>query len=318
MIDRIHGALNSTFDKLDDVDNRWGDKLINGKVREIVDLGDSLVLTTSDRISAFDRILSTIPFKGEVLNRLSLYWFKNTQDIINNHIISQVSPRSIHVKKCQVLPVEVIVRGYLTGSSWRDYQNGRDISGITLPKGMKMDQKFESPLITPSTKAEQGDHDEPISCEDIVSKGLVDSKLWAEVEDKALKLFARGSKLASERGLILVDTKYEFGILDGELIIVDEIHTPDSSRFWYKDSYQEAFEKGENQRKVDKEFLRQWLMDQGFMGDGVPPKITSQMRINIALKYIEAFELITGEKFTPSDLTPEAERKKIVKYIDSI
>ena len=318
MIDRIHATLNSTFTKLNDVDNRWGDKLINGKVRDIVDLGETLVLTTTDRISAFDRILSTIPYKGEVLNRLSLYWFKNTQDIIQNHIISQVSPRSIHVNKCKVLPVEVIVRGYLTGSAWRDYQNGNDISGIILPKGMKMDQKFDKPLLTPSTKAAQGDHDEPISCKEIVSKGLVSKELWAEVTDKAFKLFERGTELAKKRGLILVDTKYEFGLLNGELVIVDEVHTPDSSRFWYQESYVSAFEKGENQTKVDKEFLRQWLMDQGFMGDGVAPEIPTQMRIDIALKYIEAFELITGEKFEPSELTPEAETEKIAKYIENI
>lgn len=318
MIDRIHAALNCTFTKLVDVDNRWGDKLINGKVREIVDLGDTLVLTTSDRISAFDRILSTIPYKGEVLNRLSLYWFEKTEDIIQNHIISQVSPRSIHVNKCEVLPVEVIVRGYLTGSAWRDYQKGNNISGITLPKGMRMDQKFDSPILTPSTKAEQGDHDEPISCEDIVAQGLVSKELWAKVEDVAFKLFERGRELAKERGLILVDTKYEFGMLNGDLVIVDEVHTPDSSRFWYQEDYQAAFDRGENQRKVDKEFLREWLMDQGFMGDGEAPEITAQMRIDIALKYIEAYELITGEKFEPSDLTSEAEREKIVKYIENI
>ena len=318
MIDRIHAALNNTFEKLEDVDNRWGNKLIKGKVREIVDLGDTLVLTTSDRISAFDRILSTIPFKGEVLNRLSLYWFNNTKDIIDNHIIKQVSPRTIHVNKCKVLPVEVIVRGYLTGSAWRDYQNGKDISGIKFPAGFKMDQKFDTPLLTPSTKAEQGDHDEPISCQDIVAKGLVSKELWAEVEEKALKLFSRGTELADKRGLILVDTKYEFGLLNGKLIIVDEVHTPDSSRFWYKDSYKTAFEKGENQKKVDKEFLRQWLMDQGFMGDGESPVINNDMRVAVAQKYIEAYELITGEKFEPSSLTPEAEREKIIKYIESI
>ena len=254
MTDRIHAALDSTFEKLEDVDNRWGSKLINGKVREIVDLGETLVLTTSDRISAFDRILSTIPFKGEVLNRLSLYWFNKTEDIIKNHIIAQVSPRTIHVHKCEVLPVEVIVRGYLTGSAWRDYQNGKSISGITLPSGMKMDQKFDQPLLTPSTKADQGDHDEPISAKDIVAKGLVTKELWGKVEQTAFDLFKRGSELAAERGLILVDTKYEFGLLNGELVIVDEVHTPDSSRFWYMDSYEESFLKGENQKKVDKEF----------------------------------------------------------------
>lgn len=318
MIDKIQSALDNTFNEFVDKDNRWGNNLINGKVREIVDLGETLVLTTSDRISAFDRILSTIPYKGEVLNRLSLYWFDQTKDIIPNHIITQVSPRSIHVNKCDVLPVEVIVRGYLTGSAWRDYKKGNPVSGIVLPEGMKMDQKFDTPLLTPSTKAEQGDHDMPISCEEIVTSGLVDKDLWKKVEDTALKLFKRGSELADKQGLILVDTKYEFGLLNGELIVVDEVHTPDSSRFWYKETYQTSFEKGESQRKVDKEFLRQWLMDQGFMGDGEAPVITDGMRAEISLKYIEAFELITGQKFIPSDLSPEAETEKITKYIESL
>lgn len=318
MLDKVKAALNSTFKGFEDKSGKWEDKLIKGKVREIIDLGDSIVLSTSDRISAFDVILSTIPFKGEVLNGISLYWFENTKDIIKNHIISKISPRAIHVNKCEVLPVEVIVRGYLTGSAWRDYQKGNDISGITLPAGMKMDQKFDQPLLTPSTKAEQGDHDEPISCEDIVKKGLVDEKLWKQVEETAFKLFQRGTELAAKRGLILVDTKYEFGLLNGELVIVDEVHTPDSSRFWYADSYQAAFEKGENQKKVDKEFLRQWLMDQGFMGDGEPPVIDDELRCEVAQKYIEAYELITGEKFEPSDLTPEEEVQKITDYIDNL
>ncbi len=181
-----------------------------------------------------------------------------------------------------------------------------------------MDQKFETALLTPSTKADQGDHDEPISSEDIVKRGLVSEDLWNEVQEKAFKLFQRGTELAAKRGLILVDTKYEFGLLDGKLVVVDEVHTPDSSRFWYADSYEESFLKGENQKKVDKEFLRQWLMDQGFMGDGEAPEITNQMRVDIALKYIKAYELITGEEFHPSELTPEAEREKIVKYIDNL
>ncbi|MGL1892331.1 MAG: phosphoribosylaminoimidazolesuccinocarboxamide synthase [Spirochaetaceae bacterium] len=318
MTDRIHAALNNTFSELDNSDNRLKGKLIKAKVRDIVDLGSTLVLTTSDRISAFDVVLGTIPFKGEVLNRLSLYWFKNTEDIIQNHIISGVSPRSIHVNKCQVLPIEVIVRGYLTGSAWRDYSNGNPVSGLTIPTGMKMDQKFETPLLTPSTKAEQGDHDQPISSVDIVKKGLVSKELWAQVEDVAFKLFERGTKLAAKRGLILVDTKYEFGLLDGKLVIIDEVHTPDSSRFWYQDSYSGSFEKGEQQKKVDKEFLRQWLIDQGFMGHGDAPELTTSMRVEVALKYIEAFELITGEKFVPSELSFEAEREKIIKYIENL
>ena len=308
----------NTFDQLTTQDKLLGYPMIKGKVREIVDLGDTLVITTSDRISAFDRILSTIPNKGEVLNRLSLYWFDQTKDIIKNHIISQVSPRTIHVDKCDVLPVEVIVRGYLTGSAWRDYQNGLDISGIVLPAGMKMDQKLEKPLITPSTKAEQGDHDMPISSEDIVSKGVVEESLWKQVEKVALELFDRGTELAAKQGLILVDTKYEFGLLNGELVVIDEVHTPDSSRFWYADTYLDLFGRGESQRKVDKEFLREWLISQGFMGDGEAPFISDQMRKDISEKYIQAFELITGDKFEPSELTSEAEREKITKYIENI
>lgn len=314
---QITDALNSTFTGIEDAENSSGEKLIHGKVREIFDLNDSLVLTTSDRISAFDRILSTIPYKGQVLNQLSLYWFKNTEDIVANHIAAEVSPRTIAVKKCEVLPVEIIIRGYLTGSAWRDYKAGNAVSGITLPQGMKMDQKFETPLITPSTKAEQGDHDMPISCEEIVKKGLVEESLWKKVEETALALFKRGSELAAKQGLILVDTKYEMGLYNGELVVVDEVHTPDSSRFWYADTYEEYFAAGKSQKKVDKEFLREWLMDKGFMGEGEAPEIPDSMRVEIAQKYIEAYELITGEKFVPTELSPEAEKEKILTYINN-
>jgi phosphoribosylaminoimidazole-succinocarboxamide synthase len=313
----IKDELDNTFKGLGSEDI-LGKKIIHGKVREIIDLGESLILSTSDRISAFDRILSTIPFKGEILNGISNYWFDNTRDIIDNHIISKISPRAIHVKKCKVLPVEVIIRGYLTGSAWRDYKAGKTISGIALPTGLKMDEKFETPILTPSTKAEQGDHDEPISSQDIVARGLVSKDLWEEVTQKALQLFKRGTELASQRGLILVDTKYEFGILDDKLVIVDEIHTPDSSRYWYQDSYVECFEKGESQRKVDKEFLRQWLMDRGFMGDGESPEIKDDLRVEIAKRYIEAYELITGNEFVPSLEKSEAEKEKITMYIGKL
>ena len=210
--------LNSAFQGILSGDLPDGTDLFKGKVRDIISLKDEMLILTSDRISAFDRILSTIPCKGEVLNLLSLYWFDQTKDIIPNHIRERVSARTVRVSKCRVLPVEVVIRGYLTGSAWRDYQEGKAVSGIALPPGMRNNQRFETPLITPSTKAEQGDHDMPISGPEIVSSGLVEEKLWQEVEEKALALFARGTEKAAERGLILVDTKYEFGLLEGKLV----------------------------------------------------------------------------------------------------
>lgn len=276
-----------------------GKTVSSGKVRDMVDLGSELVITTSDRISAFDRILSTIPCKGEVLNRISLFWFDKTKDILPNHIIKKLSPRTVVVKKCEVLPVEVVVRGYLTGSAWRDYQAGKPISGITLPAGMRADQAFDPPLITPSTKAEHGLHDEPVSGEEIVKQGLVEESLWKRVEESALSLFARGSAECAARDLILVDTKYEFGLLNGELVLVDEVHTPDSSRFWFADRYEELFRAGAAQHKLDKEYLRQWLISKGFMGDGDAPQIPPEIRIETARRYVEAFERITGLRFDP-------------------
>ena len=276
-----------------------GKSVSSGKVRDIVDLGDRLLISTSDRISAFDRVLSTIPCKGEVLNRMALHWFEQTSDIISNHILDSVTSRTVAVKKCTVLPVEVVIRGYLTGSAWRDYSAGKAVSGISLPPGMRMNQRFETPLITPSTKAEQGLHDEPISSEEIVSRGLVDKKIWAQVEDVALRIFQRGTEQCAEQGLILVDTKYEFGLLDGELLLIDEVHTPDSSRFWFADTYKAMFEAGEDPRKLDKEYLRKWLMDQGFMGNGEAPAIPDDVRIETAKRYVEAFERITGTPFRP-------------------
>ena len=292
-------------------------EFISGKVRDIFLTGSRLVISTTDRISAFDRVLSTIPYKGEILNRLSLFWFENTGDIIPNHIADKITARTISVKKCKVLPVEVIVRGYLTGSAWRDYQEGSAVSGISLAPGMKMNQKFDTPLLTPSTKAEQGDHDMPISCEDIVKTGLVEEGLWKQVEKAAYALFKYGSETLAARGLILVDTKYEFGLLDGQLVIVDEMHTPDSSRFWYADTYQQLFESGDKQRKIDKEYLRQWLMEEkNFMGQGESPEIPDEVRMEVSRRYIQAFEQITGEKFVPESLSPKDEIKAITDYLN--
>lgn len=308
----LKSYLNKTFTGFNPADFPAGTKIHTGKVRDIITLDGKLLITTSDRISAFDRVLSSIPCKGELLNRMALFWFDQTKDIIPNHIIKKVSARTILVKECRVLPVEVIVRGYLTGSAWRDYQAGKAISGIRLPEGMKCDQKFDQPLLTPSTKAEMGLHDEPISREEILERKLVPADVWEKVEKAAFALFERGTEIAARNGLILVDTKYEFGIdADGKVVLVDEVHTPDSSRYWYADTYRESFEAGKSQRKVDKEFLRQWLMDRGFMGNGDAPEIPDEIRLAVAEKYINAFETVTGMTFNPESLSPEEELKAV-------
>lgn len=314
-LNEIKPYLNSTFKGIKADDLPAGTKLYNGKVRDVIDLGQDLILSVSDRISAFDVILGTIPFKGQILNQMALHWFKKTEDIIPNHIREKVSSRAVKVAKCKVLPVEVIIRGYLTGSAWRDYQAGKDVSGIKIPEGMKYNQKFPKALLTPSTKAEQGDHDEPISSEEIVSRGLVAPELWKQVEEAAFALFKRGTELAAQQGLILVDTKYEFGLLEGKLVVVDEIHTPDSSRFWYADEYQANFDVGKDQKKVDKEFLRKWLADQGFMGEGDAPQIPEDIRLEVAAKYMEAYKLVTGEEFIPDTDDSDTQLKKILSFI---
>jgi phosphoribosylaminoimidazole-succinocarboxamide synthase len=286
-----------------------------GKVRDIFYLDDEIVISTSDRISAFDRILGEVPFKGEVLNRLSVFWFEKTSDIIPNHHVATISPRAILAKKCHVIPVEVVVRGYLTGSAWRDYQADRPISGITLPAGMRFNEKFQTPIITPSTKEADGLHDRPCSREEILEAGVVDAETWNAIEEKAIELYNRGLEIVAAQGLILVDTKYEFGLADGELYLVDELHTPDSSRFWYADTYTELFERGEKQRKLDKEYLRQWLMEQGYQGDGRPPKIPDEVFYEVSRRYQQAFEAITGKEFTPQTVSEEAEKRKVLSFL---
>jgi len=311
----IEKNLENTFSGIEKKHVSSETKLFKGKVRDVIDLGKELLLITSDRISAFDVILSTIPFKGEVLNRVALFWFKETSDIIHNHIQEEISPRTVRVKKCEILPVEVIVRGSLTGSAWRDYSAGKEISGIKLPKGMQFNQKFEKPLLTPSTKAEAGKHDEPISSKEILTRGLVDKKIWEQVEEASFALFKRGTEIAAKNNLILVDTKYEFGILDGKLVIADEIHTPDSSRFWYADTYEKLYAENREQRQLDKEYFRQWLISKGYMGDGTIPEITPEVRVETAKRYITSCENITGEEFSPKAGNSEAEITKIVSYL---
>lgn len=281
----------------------WG-KRIEGKVRDCFVHGDTRVIVASDRLSAFDVVLTTIPFKGQLLTQLASYWFKLTKHIIPNHVIAQPHPNVLLCREVSVLPIEVIVRGYITGSAWRDYQAGKPVSGIKLPSGLRRSERLSKPLLTPSTKAERGHHDQPISCEEILNLGLVDAEIWRQVETKAIELFNFGSQKSLEQGLILVDTKYEFGVATDangkkQLILADEIHTLDSSRFWVSETYSERFNSGSDPDMLDKEFVRRELMSRGFMGDGPAPVLSDDFRVETAERYINAYEKITGSSFRP-------------------
>lgn len=274
-----------------------------GKVRDVYFIKDKyMVMVATDRISAFDVVLPRgIPYKGQVLNQIAAKFLDSTQDIVRNWKIACPDPMVTVGYKCQPLPVEMIVRGYLTGSSWRSYKAGaRQICGVDIPDGMREHQKFEHPIITPTTKAEIGGHDQDISKEEIIAKGLIPADIYAKVEDTALKLFERGTKIAEQRGLILVDTKYEFGLLDGEVCLMDEIHTPDSSRYFYLDGYQQRFDAGQPQKQLSKEFVREWLMENGFRGQAGEkvPEMTDSIVSGISDRYIELYEAVTGEKFS--------------------
>jgi phosphoribosylaminoimidazole-succinocarboxamide synthase len=283
--------------------------LYRGKVRDNYGRGDRIVMITTDRISAFDHVLGTIPFKGEVLSRLTAFWFDKVKDIAPTHLIDVPDPSVQVVKRAKPLPIEIVIRGYITGSLWRDYQAGKaGAYGIDWPKGLRKDQQFEKPFITPSTKAEYGKHDEPISEQEILAQKLVEPGVWREATEVARRLFARGQEWAKSRGLILVDTKYEMGIADGKLVVIDEIHTPDSSRYWVAKEYEQRFARGEDQEMLDKENIRQWLIkEHGFSGHGKPPALTDDVRVMLARKYIEVFELLTGQTFT-SETGSVAER----------
>ena len=270
-----------------------------GKVRNNFYDDDKIIMITSDRVSAFDHVLGTIPFKGQILTEIANFWFEKTKHIAPNHIIDSPDPQVLIAKKAKTLPVEVIVRNYITGSLWREYSSGINGQyGFMLPEGLKKDQKFDEVILTPSTKAEYGLHDEPISRKEIIN-GLVDEGIYKQAEEYALKLFDEGKRWADKQGLILVDTKYEFGILDGELIVIDEIHTPDSSRFWVKSEYEKRFEAGESQKMLDKENIRQWLIEQGFSGEGTPPKLSDEIRVSLAEHYMELYKVLLGKDFVP-------------------
>lgn len=287
-----------------------------GKVRDVYNINNEyLLMIVSDRISAFDVVLPKgIPYKGQVLNQIADKFLDATRHIVPNWKIATPDPNVTVGHKCEPYPVEMIVRAYLTGSSWRLYRSGaRSICGIPLPDGMKEHQKFGKPIITPTTKAEQGQHDEDISAEEIIKKGLIPEQEYRLIEKYTMDVFIRGTEIAAEHGLILVDTKYEFGKKDGKIFLIDEINTPDSSRYFYADGYQERFEKGVPQKQLSKEFVREWLMANNFQGRAGEkvPEMTDCFVNEVSERYIELYENITGEKFHRADIS------NITKRIES-
>lgn len=271
-----------------------------GKVRDVYTVNDKLVMVASDRISAFDVVLpEPIPFKGQVLNQIAEIMLSKTRDIVPNWVISVPDPNVTIGKKCVPFPIEMVIRGYLTGHAWREYRDGkRMLCGVPLPEGLREHDKLPAPIITPTTKAHEG-HDEDISREEIISKGLIAEADYAALEDYTFKLFERGTELAAKQGLILVDTKYEFGKMDGEITLIDEVHTPDSSRYFYAKGYEDRQARGEEQKQLSKEFVRQWLISHGFQGkEGQKiPEMTKDFVASVSQRYIELFEQITGRYF---------------------
>jgi phosphoribosylaminoimidazole-succinocarboxamide synthase len=278
----------------------------HGKVRDVYNINDEkLIMVATDRISAFDVVLPEgIPYKGQMLNQIAAKFLDATNDICPNWKLATPDPMVTAGVRCQGFPVEMIVRGYLCGSAWRTYKKGiREICGVKIPDGMRENEKFATPVITPTTKAEHGAHDEDISKEDIIARGLVSKEDYEILEKYTLALFRRGTEIAASRGLILVDTKYEFGKKDGVIYLMDEIHTPDSSRFFYSEGYRERFEKGEPQKQLSKEFVREWLMENGFQGkEGQQiPEMTPEIVTGITNRYTELYEHITGETFVRTE-----------------
>ena len=296
---RIRAELHNV---LDATDFPGLGRRISGKVRDSYLLQGRRILITTDRVSAFDRILGTIPFKGQVLNQIAAFWFEKTAAVAPNHMLAMPDPNVMVVSECEQLPLEFIVRGYITGvtktSAWYNYQQGvRNLCGNPLPEGLRKDQKLERPILTPTTKHEE--HDRNISRAEALQEGLIDGATFDAAADLCFRIFAEGVRHAATRGLIFVDTKYEIGRRDGRLVVSDEIHTPDSSRYWYADTYEELFRQGRDQRKLDKEYIREWLVSQGFRGDGPIPVLPDEVRIEAARRYIQAYELVTGLPFKP-------------------
>ncbi len=294
-------------DVLTEVNLPWPYGRSTGKVRESFLLPDGRrLLVATDRLSAFDRVLAVVPFKGQVLNELSAFWLEKTADIIPHHLLNVPDPNVSLVRECRPLPVEVIVRGYITGvtrtSLWTLYAAGeRHIYGYTLPEGLHKDDPLPEPLLTPTTKAGPGSHDERLTCAEVVERGLVDASTWEQVMAAALALFRRGQEMARASGLILVDTKYEFGRApDGTLMLIDEVHTPDSSRFWTEASYRAARRGEGSPEHWDKEFVRQWFADRGYRGDGPPPDLPAEVVEEASRRYVALYEALTGEAFRPA------------------
>ena len=293
----------------------------HGKVRDVYSIGDdTLVMIASDRISAFDVVLPQgIPYKGQVLNQIAEKFLDATADIVPNWKIASPDPMVTVGIRCQPYKVEMVIRGYLTGSAWREYKKGvRSLCGVAIPEGMKENQKFPSPIITPTTKADEG-HDENISKEEIIAQGLVSQEEYEQLEKYTYALFQRGTEIAAQKGLILVDTKYEFGKKGGKIILIDEIHTPDSSRYFYTEGYEERFEKGEEQKQLSKEFVRKWLMEHGFQGHAGQqvPEMTEAYCNSVSDRYIELYEHITGEKFVKADANALKDRieKNVIAFL---
>ncbi|GAB4321203.1 MAG: phosphoribosylaminoimidazolesuccinocarboxamide synthase [Promethearchaeota archaeon] len=277
-------------------------KRYQGKVRDNYTTEDGRrVIVATDRLSAFDRVITTIPFKGQLLSQLSNHWFEETKAVVPNHVLDVPDPNVTVAVECTPIPVEVVVRAYITGSAWRAYQKGKDISGVVFPPGLAKNQKLDEVVVTPSTKAEHGLHDEAISEGEILKRKLVQKETYELMVGYALKLFEIGTRACAQRGLILVDTKYEFGTTPrGDLVLIDEIHTPDSSRFWIKETYEERFAAGEEPDILDKEFFRSWLMERGFSGDGEIPDVPVDVKVSLARRYKRSFEAITGKEFVPA------------------
>jgi phosphoribosylaminoimidazole-succinocarboxamide synthase len=298
----IRAQLVKTLEKTDFPE--LGDKYV-GKVRDCYSKDGRRTIVVTDRISAFDVVLGTIPFKGQVLNQIAAYWFESTKQIASNHVISVPDPTVMVAAECELLPVEFVMRAYLTGvtttSIWYHYEKGgRLFCGHKLPDGMRKNQKLDKPILTPSTKAAKGGHDQSVSRGEILASGALSADDFDRAGEMCARIFAFGQSLAAQRGLILVDTKYEIGRRrDGSLCFIDEVHTPDSSRYWYADDYQARFDRGDEPRGLDKEYLRRVLADQGYRGDGPPPPLSDEVRCEAARRYIALYELVTGRGFVP-------------------
>lgn len=317
--DKVSQAINQP---LKGIDLPKLGKKFQGKVRDIYIAGDKRIIITTDRQSAFDRVLGCLPYRGQVLTQLSEFWFDKTFDIVQNHLISVIHPNVMVAKNCKLIPIEMVVRGYITGvtdtSIWGSYEKGeRVIYGIKFPDGLKKNQKLPNPVVTPTTKAASG-HDERLAEKEILQKKIVSPPLWKQMKKAALDLFERGTKVCDKAGIILADTKYEFGLDErGKLILIDELHTPDSSRFWMKKSYKERLKKGLEPESYDKEPLRIWFKEQGYKGEGKPPKMPDEFVVKMSRLYQTIYERITGETFKGLEYpVDKGIKQSIIDYVN--